>query len=162
VNVATADDMRALGRALGNALRTAGGGALVIGIEGELGAGKTTLVAGVLASLGVAGAIRSPTYTLIEPYDAAGLQLYHIDLYRLSEPRELGALGLRDFALPWHLWLIEWPERGTNVLPAPDLRIALRVTAEGHPVEASAHSPLGCAWLAAAVAADLHDGAGPG
>ncbi|MGH8240280.1 MAG: tRNA (adenosine(37)-N6)-threonylcarbamoyltransferase complex ATPase subunit type 1 TsaE, partial [Steroidobacteraceae bacterium] len=77
MNVATAEDMRALGRVLGGALRTAGGGALVIGLEGELGAGKTTLAGGVLAGLGVPGAIRSPTYTLIEPYEAAGLQLYH-------------------------------------------------------------------------------------
>jgi tRNA threonylcarbamoyladenosine biosynthesis protein TsaE len=96
VNVATADDMRALGRALGSALLTATGGALVIGIEGELGAGKTTLVSGILASVGVAGAIRSPTYTLIEPYEAAGLQLYHIDLYRLSGAREVEALGIEQ------------------------------------------------------------------
>jgi tRNA threonylcarbamoyladenosine biosynthesis protein TsaE len=129
VNVATADDMRALGRALGNALRTAGGGALVIGIEGELGAGKTTLVSGVLAALGVAGAIRSPTYTLIEPYEAAGLQLYHIDLYRLSSAREVEALGIRDLLDVRAVLLIEWPSRGAGALPTEDLSVSIEYQA---------------------------------
>jgi tRNA threonylcarbamoyladenosine biosynthesis protein TsaE len=125
VNVATADDMRALGRALGAALRTTGSGALVIGIEGELGAGKTTLVGGILAALGVTGAIRSPTYTLIEPYEAAGLQLYHIDLYRLSSAREVEALGIRDLLDARAVLLIEWPSRGAGALPTEDLSVSI-------------------------------------
>jgi tRNA threonylcarbamoyladenosine biosynthesis protein TsaE len=125
VNVATADDMRALGRALGEALRTSGSGALVIGFEGELGAGKTTLVGGILAALGVTGAIRSPTYTLIEPYEAAGLQLYHIDLYRLNSAREVEALGIRDLLDARAVLLIEWPSRGAGALPTEDLSIAI-------------------------------------
>jgi tRNA threonylcarbamoyladenosine biosynthesis protein TsaE len=125
VNVATADDMRTLGRVLGDALRTSGSGALVIGIEGELGAGKTTLVGGVLAALGVTGAIRSPTYTLIEPYDAAGLQLYHIDLYRLNSAREVEALGIRDLLDARSVLLIEWPSRGAGALPTEDLSVAI-------------------------------------
>ena len=125
MNVATADDMRALGRALGAALRTAGSGALVIGIEGELGAGKTTLVGGILAALGVTGAIRSPTYTLIEPYEAAGLQLYHIDLYRLNSAREVEALGIRDLLDARAVLLIEWPSRGAGALPTEDLSVAI-------------------------------------
>jgi tRNA threonylcarbamoyladenosine biosynthesis protein TsaE len=129
VNVATADDMRALGRTLGNALRTAGDGALVIGIEGELGAGKTTLVGGVLAGLGVTGAIRSPTYTLIEPYEAAGLQLYHIDLYRLSGAREVEALGIRDLLDARAVLLIEWPSRGAGALPTEDLSVSIEYQA---------------------------------
>jgi tRNA threonylcarbamoyladenosine biosynthesis protein TsaE len=131
VNVATADDMRALGRALGSALLTATGGALVIGIEGELGAGKTTLVSGILASVGVAGAIRSPTYTLIEPYEAAGLQLYHIDLYRLSGAREVEALGIRDLLGDRAVLLIEWPSRGAGALPTDDLSISIEYPAAG-------------------------------
>jgi tRNA threonylcarbamoyladenosine biosynthesis protein TsaE len=117
--------MRALGRALGAALRTAGSGALVIGIEGELGAGKTTLVGGILAALGVTGAIRSPTYTLIEPYEAAGLQLYHIDLYRLNSAREVEALGIRDLLDVRAVLLIEWPSRGAGALPTEDLSVAI-------------------------------------
>ena len=125
MNVATADDMRALGRALGGALRTVGSGALVIGIEGELGAGKTTLVSGVLAGLGIEGPIRSPTYTLIEPYEAAGLQLYHIDLYRLSGAREVEALGIRDLLDEHAVLLIEWPSRAAGALPTADLGISI-------------------------------------
>ena len=142
--------MRALGRALGAALRTAGGGALVIGIEGELGAGKTTLVGGVLASLGVTGAIRSPTYTLIEPYEAAGLQLYHIDLYRLNSAREVEALGIRDLLEARAVLLIEWPSRGAGALPTEDLSVSIeyqssdnRTGAQRRLLTAQAHSSAG-------------------
>jgi tRNA threonylcarbamoyladenosine biosynthesis protein TsaE len=146
VNVATADDMRALGRALGGALRTAGPGALVIGIEGELGAGKSTLVGGILASLGIDGAIRSPTYTLIEPYEAAGLQLYHIDLYRLSGAREVEALGLRDLLDARAVLLIEWPSRAAGALPPEDLRVSIEYQGSGAQrrlLRAQAHSSTG-------------------
>jgi tRNA threonylcarbamoyladenosine biosynthesis protein TsaE len=146
VKVATADDMRALGRALGEALRTARGGALVIGIEGELGAGKTTLVGGVLAALGVTGAIRSPTYTLIEPYEAAGLQLYHIDLYRLSSAREVEALGIRDLLDARAVLLIEWPSRGAGALPTEDLSVSIEYQGSGAQLRlltAQAHSSAG-------------------
>jgi tRNA threonylcarbamoyladenosine biosynthesis protein TsaE len=125
VNVATPEDMRALGRTLGSALSAAGSGALVIGIEGELGAGKTTLVGGVLNGLGIDGAIRSPTYTLIEPYEAAGLQLYHIDLYRLADAREVEALGIRDLLDAHAVLFIEWPSRAGAALPAADLSICI-------------------------------------
>ncbi len=93
VNVATADDMRALGRALGDALRSAGRGALVIGIEGELGAGKTTLVSGVLAGARHRRCDSQSDLHADRAVRGGGLQLYHIDLYRLSGPREVEALG---------------------------------------------------------------------
>jgi tRNA threonylcarbamoyladenosine biosynthesis protein TsaE len=160
VNVATADDMRALGRALGAALRTTGSGALVIGIEGELGAGKTTLVSGILAALGVTGAIRSPTYTLIEPYEAAGLQLYHIDLYRLNSAREVEALGIRDLLDARAVLLIEWPSRGAGALPTEDLSVAIEYqgpTAAGGAqrrlLTAQAHSSTGAKLLEQILAA---------
>jgi tRNA threonylcarbamoyladenosine biosynthesis protein TsaE len=146
VKVATADAMRALGRALGHGLSTAGAGALVIGIEGELGAGKTTLVGGILAGLGVTGAIRSPTYTLIEPYEAAGLQLYHIDLYRLSGAREVEALGIRDLLDTRAVLLIEWPSRGAGALPTEDLSVAIEYQGSGAQLRlltAQAHSSAG-------------------
>jgi tRNA threonylcarbamoyladenosine biosynthesis protein TsaE len=146
VNVATADDMRVLGRALGGALCTAGAGALVIGIEGELGAGKTTLVGGILAGVGIDGAIRSPTYTLIEPYEAAGLRLYHIDLYRLSGAREVEALGIRDLLDECAVLLIEWPSRAASALPSEDLSVSIEYQGSGAQrrlLRARAHSSAG-------------------
>jgi tRNA threonylcarbamoyladenosine biosynthesis protein TsaE len=131
VNVATADDMRALGGALGSALRADGQGALVIGLEGELGAGKTTLVGGILAGVGVTGAVRSPTYTLIEPYESAGLQLYHIDLYRLGGPRDVEALGIRDLLEARAVLLIEWPSRAAGALPSEDLSVSIEYQGSG-------------------------------
>lgn len=131
MNVATADDMRALGRALGGALLAIGRGPLVIGIEGELGAGKTTLVSGVLAGVGIEGAIRSPTYTLIEPYEAAGLQLYHIDLYRLTGAHEVEALGIRDLLDERAVLLIEWPSRAAGALPTEDLSVSIEYQGSG-------------------------------
>jgi len=136
-------------------------GPAILYLEGELGAGKTTLARGLIAGRGHTGPVRSPTFTLLERYALEGLTAIHIDLYRLGDARELETLGLRDFALPGHLWLIEWPERGTGVLPAPDVRIALSVSPEGHPAATSAQSPLGRAWLeavAAAAGADVRDG----
>jgi tRNA threonylcarbamoyladenosine biosynthesis protein TsaE len=145
VNVATANDMRALGRAMGSALRGAGSGALVIGIEGELGAGKTTLVGGILDGVGIGGPIRSPTYTLIEPYEAAGLQLYHIDLYRLSGAHEVEALGIRDLLDGRAVLLIEWPSRAAGALPAADVSISIEYQhgAQGRLLAARAHSSAG-------------------
>ena len=93
--------------------------ALLIGLSGELGAGKTTLVAGLLAGLGHEGPVRSPTYTLIEPYRLAGRDLYHCDLYRLRDPAELDDLGLRDLAVERSVLLVEWPERAGDRLGKP-------------------------------------------
>lgn len=146
MTVATPEDMRALGRALGLALCTVGSGALVIGIEGELGAGKTTLVSGILNGLGIAGPIRSPTYTLIEPYEAAGLQLYHIDLYRLADAREVEALGVRDLLDPRAVLLIEWPSRAAGALPTADLSVSIEYqggAAQRRLLRAQAHSSAG-------------------
>lgn len=99
---------------------------LVIALEGELGAGKTTLVGGFLKALGFQGHARSPTYTLIEPYELAGRSVYHLDLYRLTDPHEVEALGLRDLLRPRAVFLIEWPERGAGMLPAFDLVVHIR------------------------------------
>ncbi|MGH8217578.1 MAG: tRNA (adenosine(37)-N6)-threonylcarbamoyltransferase complex ATPase subunit type 1 TsaE [Steroidobacteraceae bacterium] len=146
------EEMERFGAELGRTVPPLPSGPGILYLEGDLGAGKTTLARGLIASRGYTGSVRSPTFTLLERYALEGLTAVHIDLYRLREARELGALGLRDFALPGHLWLIEWPERGTDGLPAPDVRIALRVMPEGHRAEASAHSPLGRKWLAQAAA----------
>jgi tRNA threonylcarbamoyladenosine biosynthesis protein TsaE len=97
----------------------------LIELAGELGAGKTTLVRGLLAALGHAGRVRSPTYTLIEPYRIGGRDVLHLDLYRLADPGELEFLGLGDLLTPGAIALIEWPERGGGYLPPADLTVAL-------------------------------------
>ena len=117
--------MRATGRALGAAVLESAGAALVITLQGELGAGKTTLVSGVLGALGIAGPVRSPTYTLIEPYETARLQVYHLDLYRLVDASEVEALGIRDLLNEGAVLLVEWPERGEGALPPVDLAVTI-------------------------------------
>lgn len=113
----------ALGAAVAAGLGTRPGA--VIYLQGPLGAGKTSLARGLLRALGVTGTIRSPTYTLLEPYDAGGWTLVHLDLYRLTSERELESLGLRDYPPERCWWLVEWPERAAGRLPAPDLRVEL-------------------------------------
>jgi tRNA threonylcarbamoyladenosine biosynthesis protein TsaE len=93
----------------------------IIYFQGELGTGKTTLVRSLLRGCGYAGKVRSPTYTLVEPYPLEELTVYHLDLYRLAAPDELEWLGVRDLLAESCLLLVEWPERGGNQLPAADL-----------------------------------------
>ncbi|MEQ1580255.1 MAG: tRNA (adenosine(37)-N6)-threonylcarbamoyltransferase complex ATPase subunit type 1 TsaE [Steroidobacteraceae bacterium] len=120
----TAAATRELGQRLGRALLSVPGVPQVIALNGDLGAGKTTFVSGVLAGFGLAGPARSPTYTLIEPYEAGTRSLYHLDLYRLSGPEDLEALGLRDLHVKDSTLLIEWAERGAGALPPVDLTLA--------------------------------------
>ena len=120
---------------------------LVLYLEGDLGTGKTTLARGLLAGLGYRGAVRSPTYTLLEPYELAGARLYHLDLYRLADPRELDYLGLRDLLGEDAIWVVEWPERGSGVLPHADLRITMEYAANGRRLRLSAETPSGQAVL---------------
>jgi tRNA threonylcarbamoyladenosine biosynthesis protein TsaE len=131
LNVATAAAMRAVGARLGQAIGRAPRDAFVIGFEGELGAGKTTLVAGVLHALGVDAPVRSPTYTLIEPYEVDGRQLYHLDLYRLKDPAEVEPLAVRDLLIPSTVLLIEWPSRGGDRVPGLDLAITIEYADSG-------------------------------
>lgn len=113
-------------------------GAALVLLHGDLGAGKTTLVRGLLRGLGYEGAVRSPTYTLIEPYAFDHWTLYHLDLYRLGDPEELDYLGLRDLMAERGLLLIEWPERAANWLPGPALELWLRPEGSGRSVKIQA------------------------
>ncbi len=117
-----------MGRRLAEVLRRHPG---LVRLFGDLGAGKTTLVRGILRGLGHAGPVRSPTYTLIEPYEDLVPPVYHIDLYRLADPEELEWLGYRDLAAGSALVLIEWPERGGERLGTPWLDVHLRPEGEG-------------------------------
>ncbi|MFP5307126.1 MAG: tRNA (adenosine(37)-N6)-threonylcarbamoyltransferase complex ATPase subunit type 1 TsaE [Gammaproteobacteria bacterium] len=113
----------AAGAALAAALLQRAGA--VIFLEGPLGAGKTTFARGFLRALGVSGTVRSPTYTLMEPYAAGARTVLHMDLYRLRDPAELWELGLDSYPPEQSIWLVEWPERGAGLLPAPAVRIRL-------------------------------------
>jgi tRNA threonylcarbamoyladenosine biosynthesis protein TsaE len=146
VHTTTAEETEGFGARLAST-RPAGDNTLcVIYLTGGLGAGKTTLTRGLLRSLGVTGAVRSPTYTLVEIYEMDALTVLHLDLYRLTDPEELGNLGLREWARGGHLWLIEWPERGAGRLPEADLVITLSAGDDGHDIEVSARSELGARW----------------
>ncbi len=129
--------------ALGARLARACPDACSIWLQGELGAGKTTLVRGFLRQLGHQGPVKSPTYTLIEPYRLARHECYHLDLYRLGDPEELEYLGLRDLLGESCILLVEWPERGAGWLPEPDLRVSITYAAPGRRLALSAGSPLG-------------------
>lgn len=121
----------------------------VIYLVGDLGAGKTTFARGLLRGLGHAGAVKSPTYTLLESYEAGGRRVYHFDLYRLADPLELEYLGIRDCADAESLLLIEWPERGGGGLPAADLVLHLEHRVHGRLLRGEARSAAGTALLAA-------------
>ncbi|MCK8516117.1 tRNA (adenosine(37)-N6)-threonylcarbamoyltransferase complex ATPase subunit type 1 TsaE [Methylonatrum kenyense] len=104
---------------------------IVIHLQGDLGAGKTTLARGLLRALDHAGPVRSPTYTLMEPYSLGCRRVLHLDLYRMADPEELEYLGLREEVGKANLILVEWPEQGGELLPAADLLVALRDQDEG-------------------------------
>jgi tRNA threonylcarbamoyladenosine biosynthesis protein TsaE len=116
---------------------------LVVALRGELGAGKTTLVRGVLRALGHAGRVKSPTYTLVEVYEVSRLHFYHFDFYRFHDPREWTDAGFRDIFNGLNVCLIEWPERARGQLPPVDLDIALTLSGTGRVAALCASSSAG-------------------
>jgi tRNA threonylcarbamoyladenosine biosynthesis protein TsaE len=136
--LADADATLRLGAALARVAARRPGG--VIYLEGELGAGKTTLARGLLRALGVQGTVRSPTYTLLELYETPAGDVLHMDLYRVAAAQEIEQLGLGDFPPGRTLWLVEWPQRGAGHLPPADVRICLAMHGAGREarLEASA------------------------
>lgn len=143
----TEADTLAFGAALARAMPMHASRALQIALRGELGAGKTTLVRGFLREWGVQGAVRSPSYALLELYELDGRRALHLDLYRLLDPEEVQTLGLRDYDAPATVWLIEWPERAAGALATPDLSIALEAGPAGHRAVLVARSAEGQVWM---------------
>jgi tRNA threonylcarbamoyladenosine biosynthesis protein TsaE len=145
LRIESAEQMRALGAQLSSAVASIGASVCVIALEGELGVGKTTLVRGFIQALGIEGPVRSPTYTLIEPYELNGRRIFHLDLYRLTQPSEVEQLGLRDLLEDGAVLLIEWPQRGVGHIPAADLAVRIQYgSAEGtRSVSLQANSAVG-------------------
>ena len=111
-------------------------------LHGSLGAGKTTLVRGVLRSWGYEGPVKSPTYTLAEEYVIVGKAVYHLDLYRIADPAELDYVGLDELMKTGRLRFVEWPERGGAWLPPPDIEICMEVVAGGRRLWMTDHREL--------------------
>jgi tRNA threonylcarbamoyladenosine biosynthesis protein TsaE len=132
---------------IGRALAQVCAGNGLIFLKGDLGAGKTTFARGFLRGMGHTGSVKSPTYTLIEPYEINGNHCYHLDLYRLADPDELEFLGIRDLLEGNAVLLVEWPEQGGDALPAPDLLVTILYQDEGRELSIEAKSTRGVRLL---------------
>ncbi|EJN35137.1 tRNA (adenosine(37)-N6)-threonylcarbamoyltransferase complex ATPase subunit type 1 TsaE [Pseudomonas sp. GM80] len=121
----------------------------LIFLEGNLGMGKTTLSRGIIRGLGHVGAVKSPTFTLVEPYEIGDVRAFHFDLYRLVDPEELEFLGIRDYFEDDALCLIEWPDKGAGFLPKPDLTITISPQDSGRSLKILSQRSRGEAWCAA-------------
>lgn len=137
----------ALGRRLATAAGPPPAAGFTVWLEGQLGAGKTTLVRALLHALGHEGRVPSPTYTLVEPYALPAGTAHHVDLYRLQDPAEAEYLGLGELPAAGGWLLVEWPQRGTGFVPGADLRVLLTVAGAGREAQFEAASAAGAAAL---------------
>lgn len=133
----------AFGQRLGQACNGEG----LIFLQGTLGMGKTTLTRGILQAYGHKGAVKSPTYTLVEPYQLDTAQIYHFDLYRLADPEELEYIGIRDYFSSPALSVIEWPDKGAGILPESDMELTLTKKDDGRQALLVANTQRGAAIL---------------
>ncbi|QOL26530.1 tRNA (adenosine(37)-N6)-threonylcarbamoyltransferase complex ATPase subunit type 1 TsaE [Thalassotalea sp. LPB0316] len=133
----------ALGSQLADIIKNELKHGVVVYLSGDLGAGKTTLTRGFVQGMGHCGHVKSPTYTLVEPYELPPWQVYHFDLYRLADPEELEYMGIRDYFNENSCSFIEWPSRGEGMIPTPDFLINLSYSGEQREVEIVPKSSLG-------------------
>ncbi len=133
------DAMLAFGGVLAKACKAP----LVLYLQGQLGAGKTTLARGLLRGFGYEGAVRSPTFTLLEPYEFENMTLVHLDLYRLGHGEELEFLGLREYCREDTIILVEWPERGEGFLPQADVICFIKLDVDGRELTFTSNSDSG-------------------
>lgn len=133
--------------ALGAALAGGVAPGRVLHLKGDLGSGKTTLVRGLLNGVGYPGRVKSPTYTLVEPYEVSSLHFYHFDFYRLRDKTEWLSSGFREYFAPGAFCVVEWPEKAGPSLPPPDLEIHLHHAGNARRAELRSHTPSGEAWL---------------
>lgn len=134
----TEADTLALGACLAEQILQRYAGRASVFLEGQLGAGKTTLVRGLLQALGHSGTVKSPTYTLLEPYNVRNLEVFHFDLYRVNDPLELEFVGFDEIVDGPGLKLFEWAEKAQAWLPPPDVRVRLSVNTATQPVSREA------------------------
>ncbi|SEM87398.1 tRNA threonylcarbamoyladenosine biosynthesis protein TsaE [Pseudomonas sp. ok272] len=140
--LADEDAMVALGTRIAQVTQGHG----IVFLDGDLGAGKTTLSRGIIRGLGHVGSVKSPTFTLVEPYEIGEIRAFHFDLYRLVDPEELEFLGIRDYLEDDALCLIEWPQKGAGFLPKPDLTITITPQDSGRSLKLLPQSSRGESW----------------
>ncbi len=133
-------EMENVGRLLYDACRPSG---IILYLSGDLGAGKTTLVRGFLRAMDFVGNVKSPTYTLVEPYEFDSVKVYHFDFYRLQSPYELEYMGIRDYFQADAYCLVEWPEKAKPMLPQSDIHVYIKITQDTRQVVIEANTDRG-------------------